>query len=420
MSNLPLVLLLFTAPVAPVDRGVTPPVGPTVIVYRLPLPGAPTVLHGFQPPATQYGPGHLGVDLAAAAGVPVLAAAAGTVRFAGAVAGRGVIVLAHPDGLRTEYEPVRAAVPVGTAVAAGAVIGRIAGSHHGCPAARCLHWGARRGAQYLDPLSLLRPLGVVRLVPWGWVPPDGGPSARPASTAGRLGPIRSEAERGGQPLDVERVEQQLGAVPQRRQATSGDQVEDPAPVGAQLLGRLGHGEQLRPGRVTEPQPRRVVAGLVLLPEQVFPVNGPAVRFGQELIEHPEGEGDQVILFDRGGRITESQPLQQGRPRPPVEHSQPQHEVLPESVQQRAVGTGIHAFDVGGQRLEAQPARHRQAYLGGAAHQSQLAPEIFHTDMIGRNPDCRNHGPAAERPEAGQARGWACSKLRRNRSTETWV
>ena len=30
----------------------------------------------------------------------------------------------------------------------------------------CLHWGARRGDTYLDPLSLLRPLGPVRLLPW--------------------------------------------------------------------------------------------------------------------------------------------------------------------------------------------------------------------------------------------------------------
>ncbi len=93
------------------------------------------------------------------------------IRFAGQVAGRGVVVVAHPDGVSTEYEPLLVLVRVGARVGAGQPIGRLAGPHRGCPAAGCLHWGARRGEQYLDPLSLLRPLGVVRLLPWNWAPP---------------------------------------------------------------------------------------------------------------------------------------------------------------------------------------------------------------------------------------------------------
>lgn len=136
--------------------------------YRPPVTGAPRVLRGFSPPATRYGPGHLGVDLAAGPGAPVLAAGAGVVRFAGQVAGRGVVVIAHPDGISTEYEPLVPTVAAGTAVVAGQPIGRLTGRHRGCPAAGCLHWGARRTGRYLDPMSLLRPLGVVRLLPWAW------------------------------------------------------------------------------------------------------------------------------------------------------------------------------------------------------------------------------------------------------------
>ena len=51
---------------------------------------------------------------------------------------------------------------------AGQRIGLVLGSHRGCPVASCLHWGARRGADYLDPLSLLRPAGIVRLLPWNY------------------------------------------------------------------------------------------------------------------------------------------------------------------------------------------------------------------------------------------------------------
>lgn len=139
--------------------------------YRAPVTGTLRVLRGFSPPIVRYRAGHLGVDLAAPAGAQVLVAGAGQVRFAGQVAGRGIVVIAHPDGISTEYEPVAAAVTVGELVRSGQPIGRLVGRHRGCPAVGCLHWGARRAGNYLDPLSLLRPLGVVRLLPWD----SGGP-----------------------------------------------------------------------------------------------------------------------------------------------------------------------------------------------------------------------------------------------------
>jgi murein DD-endopeptidase MepM/ murein hydrolase activator NlpD len=105
------------------------------------------------------------VDLATVPGEPVRAAGSGIVTFAGFVAGRGVVVVQHPDGLRTEYEPVAPAVRAGGSVAAGERIGMVSGQHDSCRPDGCLHWGARRGSTYIDPLSLLEPLGVVRLVP---------------------------------------------------------------------------------------------------------------------------------------------------------------------------------------------------------------------------------------------------------------
>lgn len=134
--------------------------------YALPLFGPMRVLRRFEPPPTPYSAGHRGVDLEARAGPIVLAAGAGVVTFAGRVAGRGVVVIAHPDGIRTEYEPVAALVVAGQAVARGRPIGRLVGRHDRWPPGRCLHWGARRGDTYLDPLLLLRALGPVRLLPW--------------------------------------------------------------------------------------------------------------------------------------------------------------------------------------------------------------------------------------------------------------
>ena len=79
--------------------------------------------------------------------------------FAGELAGRPVVSLAHPGGLRTSYEPVEAVVVAGQRVDAASVLGRLVGGHPGCPAAACLHWGAMWGpaarADYVDPLGLL-------------------------------------------------------------------------------------------------------------------------------------------------------------------------------------------------------------------------------------------------------------------------
>ena len=117
-----------------------------------PLVGSTTVIRGFDPPETRYARGHRGVDLASSIGAPVLAAAAGRVTFAGMLAGRGVVVVDH-GAVRTTYEPVSAAVPVGARVALGDLIGRVSTGSH-CGATPCLHWGLRRGDSYLDPLSL--------------------------------------------------------------------------------------------------------------------------------------------------------------------------------------------------------------------------------------------------------------------------
>ena len=85
--------------------------------------------------------------------------------FAGPLAGRGVVSVDHPGGLRTTYEPVRAVVTPGQRVLRGQQIGLLESGHAGCAAAACLHWGLRRGQDYLDPLRLLS--GRVRLLPLG-------------------------------------------------------------------------------------------------------------------------------------------------------------------------------------------------------------------------------------------------------------
>jgi murein DD-endopeptidase MepM/ murein hydrolase activator NlpD len=125
---------------------------------------------GFDAPSPDWNPGHRGVDLRGTPGQPVYAAGTATVVFAGLLAGRPVVSLAHPGGLRTSYEPVRAAVRAGQTVTAQTVLGELVAGHAGCRAAACLHWGAMwgpaSGADYVDPLGLLKSTPV-RLKPLG-------------------------------------------------------------------------------------------------------------------------------------------------------------------------------------------------------------------------------------------------------------
>lgn len=122
-----------------------------------PLRPRPAVVRTFDAPQPNWQRGHRGVDLAGSVGQTVYAAAPGTVVFAGELAGRPVVSVAHPGGLRTSYEPVRAALRPGAVVAAGSALGTLVAGHPGCGS--CLHWGAMWGASsdadYVDPLGLL-------------------------------------------------------------------------------------------------------------------------------------------------------------------------------------------------------------------------------------------------------------------------
>ncbi|MFF9031903.1 M23 family metallopeptidase [Streptomyces iakyrus] len=176
----PILLLIVTAtallaPPPPLFAADAPPAEADVPTMgrTWPVGLRPRVLRGWEPPATPYGPGHRGVDLAAPAGTPVRAVTAGRVSFAGRVAGKGVVSVdltgTGDPPLRTTYEPVTATVGKGEEVEPGEVIGTVDASGSHCSAAPCVHWGLRRGEVYLDPLSLLPPWllhrGPSRLLP---------------------------------------------------------------------------------------------------------------------------------------------------------------------------------------------------------------------------------------------------------------
>ncbi len=121
------------------------------------------VVREFQAPLTRYGRAHLGVDLAAAPGTTVRASAAGTVVFAGLVAGARHVVIRHPGDLRTSYSFLASvSVRLGDKVARGAPLGTTGESegHSGA----VLHFGLRIGDAYVDPMRLFAPVDLAAIV----------------------------------------------------------------------------------------------------------------------------------------------------------------------------------------------------------------------------------------------------------------
>ena len=141
-----------------------PPVG---LRWQLPIQPRPLVLERFTPPAGPYAPGRRGVALAADPGQTVEAAGAGTVAFAGLVAGTPSVTVDH-GSVSTTYQPVVAAVSAGVRVLAGTALGTVAALPQLCAPRTCLKWGAYLDGsaprQYVDPMALLGN-GPVRLLP---------------------------------------------------------------------------------------------------------------------------------------------------------------------------------------------------------------------------------------------------------------
>ncbi len=102
-----------------------------------------------------YGAGNRGWEYATAPGTVVRATAAGTVAFAGTVAGQRYVSVEHADGIRSTYSYLGSVtVVVGQAVTGGQALGTTGTT---------FQIGFRRGDTYLDPAGLFGPQ-VARLV----------------------------------------------------------------------------------------------------------------------------------------------------------------------------------------------------------------------------------------------------------------
>lgn len=119
-----------------------------------PVDGA--VVARFEAPVRKWGSGHRGVDFAAAPGTAVRAAAAGTVSFAGSVAGTLAVTIDHGP-FETTYSSLSSVdVSEGDYVDRGHWIGAAGEAHPG--AGTGLHLGVKSGETYLDPALFFGPV----------------------------------------------------------------------------------------------------------------------------------------------------------------------------------------------------------------------------------------------------------------------
>jgi Peptidase family M23 len=174
--RLPLLALVLTvgaavpaaapaAPAALAGRSVPPPAPgpdpPRVPPLWLPVAGA--VVRGFDVRAGPYGPGHRGIDIAAPIGEQARAPAAGTVVFAGPVAGTTWLTLRVAPGVLVTLGPLLDPATAGR-VGPRAPLGRVGPGHRAGDRAT-LHLGLRVGGVYVDPLAYLVDGPRARLAP---------------------------------------------------------------------------------------------------------------------------------------------------------------------------------------------------------------------------------------------------------------
>ncbi len=209
------------------SAALSPPLAPPLVVLR-----------GFDLPPKPWLPGNRGVDLAANAGAPVFAAAPGVVRYAGELAGRGVVSIDHGGRLRTTYEPVDPVVRQGDTVTRGQLIGHLSDAVTRCVPDTCLHWGAIEAGSYVDPMKLLARRPAVRLLPiWSHGVPStnddrGGAFAAPDGRIGRSASRPSPGASAGASRTAPSVRRASSDTAKRRSRPPG---EEAAAAGAMVL-----------------------------------------------------------------------------------------------------------------------------------------------------------------------------------------
>jgi Peptidase family M23 len=272
-------------------RRLTLQLAPTLLVFLLLVPPASAdwvwpvrgeVITPYRNGTDPYASGqHRGVDIAAATGTPVVAAAGGEVRFAGTAGSSGLTVSVRTADGRydTSYLHLsETSVREGDSVAAGQRLGAVGSTGSRSATEPHLHFGVRDAGSrhaYHDPLGFLPP-------PTATEPPRGAPAPEPAPVpVGRApapAPVHAPATRRipvrrpvpvGEPRRVPAGEPRRVPVGSPRRVPVGEPRRAPVgeprrvPEGAPWRVPVGDPRRVplgEPGRVPLGEPRRVSLG----------------------------------------------------------------------------------------------------------------------------------------------------------------
>jgi murein DD-endopeptidase MepM/ murein hydrolase activator NlpD len=143
---------------------------PNVLGWQAPFDSPHRLVRPYLQPASDYSAGHRGVDYEVEIDEPLFAPADGAITVSKVIVNRGVLAIKHGAGLLSELEPACSALPVGTKVLKGQVIGWACSAaddytQH-CQADSCLHFSLRQEGKYLSPLALIGGLNPSRLLPY--------------------------------------------------------------------------------------------------------------------------------------------------------------------------------------------------------------------------------------------------------------
>ena len=147
-------VVLALLALTPGVRADTPPAPREGATFAPPLYGA--VVAVYDAPDDPFAAGHRGIDVSAPLGSPVRAAAAGTVSFAGTVAGNTTVTIDHDAAVKTSYSFLASlSVKKGQVVRRGTVVGTLGRGHPSSGLPPHVHFSARRNGAYFDPMEIL-------------------------------------------------------------------------------------------------------------------------------------------------------------------------------------------------------------------------------------------------------------------------
>ena len=218
---------------------------------------------------------HRGIDIAAAAGTPVVAAAGGEVRFAGTAGSSGLTVSVRTaDGFDTSYLHLSSfAVRAGARVSAGERVGAVGTTGTRSAVQPHLHFGVREAGTrhaYVDPLSMLPPATAP--------PPSEAPRPVPAPAPAPLSPTPAPV-----PEPAPRGAPRPAPVP-RSAVRRGRRLSRAAPLGWRLS-RFAHPPRA-PSRASRPRPAARLSRCARPPHGPCPSPSTHATRAQSLDPHP--------------------------------------------------------------------------------------------------------------------------------------